>query len=54
MSGNKTFSLEDIEKDAIKDSMAHHNGNVTQVSRQLGISRTTLYSKMRKYRIGVS
>jgi sigma-54 dependent transcriptional regulator, acetoin dehydrogenase operon transcriptional activator AcoR len=46
---SRPVSLEDLEKDAIKASMAHHKGNVTQVSRQLGISRTTLYSKMRKY-----
>jgi len=50
----EAVSLEEIEKDAIKASMAHHNGNVTRVSRQLGISRTTLYSKMRKYHIEVN
>ncbi len=44
-------SLEDLEKRAIRECMRHHDGNVTRVSRQLGISRTTLYSKMRKYRI---
>ncbi len=47
-------SLEDLEKRAIRESMRHHDGNVTRVSRQLGISRTTLYSKMRKYRIEVN
>ena len=44
-------SLEDVEKNAIKESMERHKGNVSRVSRQLGISRTTLYSKMRKYQI---
>ncbi len=47
-------SLEDLEKHAIRECMRHHDGNVTRVSRQLGISRTTLYSKMRKYRIEVN
>ena len=47
-------SLEELEKRAIRECMRHHDGNVTRVSRQLGISRTTLYSKMRKYRIDVN
>lgn len=50
----ETVTLEDLEKQAIKDCMEQHNGNVSRVSRQLGISRTTLYSKMRKYRIDVN
>ncbi len=51
LSSFKPASLEDVEKNAIKESMEQHKGNVSRVSRQLGISRTTLYSKMRKYRI---
>ena len=47
-------SLEDLEKRAISECMKRHDGNVTRVSRQLGISRTTLYSKMRKYHIEVN
>lgn len=48
------ITLEDLEKQAIKDCMEQHKGNVSRVSKQLGISRTTLYSKMRKYRIDVN
>ncbi len=50
----KSASLEDLEKRAIKQSMEVYKGNVTRVSQQLGISRTTLYSKMRKYSIDVN
>lgn len=50
-SGKSPVSLEDLEKQAIKESIKHHGGNITRVSRQLGISRTTLYSKIRKFRI---
>ncbi len=47
-------SLEDMEKNAIQESIERHKGNVSRVSRQLGISRTTLYAKIRKYRIDVN
>ncbi len=47
-------SLEEVEKQAIRESIARHKGNVSRVSRQLGISRTTLYAKMRKYQIDVN
>jgi sigma-54 dependent transcriptional regulator, acetoin dehydrogenase operon transcriptional activator AcoR len=45
------YSLEEIEKMAIRQSMEYWEGNISRVSRQLGISRTTLYSKMKKYQI---
>jgi len=35
----------------IKDAMADHNGNMSAVAEQLGISRPTLYSKIKKYNL---
>lgn len=48
------FSLEELEKQTIKEYITSLKGNMSQVSRKLGISRTTLYSKMRKYNIKAS
>lgn len=45
------MTLEEIEKLTIKECFDKLEGNVTQVSRKLGISRTTLYSKMKKYNL---
>ena len=45
------MTLEEIEKKTIRDCFERLEGNISQVSRKLGISRTTLYSKMRKYNL---
>ncbi len=45
------MTLEEIEKLTIKDCIDRMEGNVTKVSRRLGISRTTLYSKIKKYNL---
>lgn len=44
-------SLEEIEKLAINDSLNHNNGNISDVAKELKITRQTLYNKIRKYRI---
>ena len=44
-------SLEDLERKAICAAMEHYNGNLTAVARSLGISRPTLYAKLKKYDI---
>ena len=44
-------SLEDLERKAICAAMEHYNGNLTVVARSLGISRPTLYAKLKKYDI---
>ncbi len=48
---NFDYTLEELEKQTIKECFQRMDGNVSLVSRKLGISRTTLYSKMRKYRM---
>ncbi len=33
----------------ISDAIATHNGNMTMVAQQLGISRQTLYNKIKRH-----
>ncbi len=42
-------SLEDIERDAIVSAMETNRGNLSDVARQLGIGRSTLYRKLEQY-----
>ena len=43
------WSLADVERDHIRRVLARHRGNATAAARQLGISRTTLWRKLREY-----
>jgi DNA-binding NtrC family response regulator len=42
-------TLEDIEKEAMQKTLVDHGGNIVQAARTLGITRQTLYNKMKKY-----
>lgn len=42
-------SLEELEKRAIIASLKKFDGNITKVAKVLGVSRNTLYIKMKKY-----
>lgn len=44
-------TLEEMERKAIAEAVKLHSGNMTEVARQLGITRQTLYNKLRKYGI---
>ena len=44
-------TLEELEKEAIRQAMQRLDGNVSQVCRELGIGRTTLYRKLQKYEL---
>lgn len=44
-------TVEDIEKEAIRCAMKHYHGCISEVARRLGLGRSTLYRKMRKYDI---
>lgn len=50
-SGASAVSLDEAEEQTIRSAMESCNGNLTMVARQLGISRPTLYSKLKKYNI---
>jgi DNA-binding NtrC family response regulator len=41
--------LQDVERDAIAAAIRKHRGNLTRAATQLGISKSTLYLKMKKY-----
>lgn len=44
-------TLEGMEEEMIRRSLARHNGNVTRVAAELGITRAALYRRMDKYGI---
>ena len=50
-SARDAWSLDEVERDHIVRVLRRQNGNVTNTARQLGISRTTLWRKMHKYRL---
>ena len=44
-----TWSLADVEKEHIQRVLLRNGGNATTAAKQLGISRTTLWRKLRQY-----
>jgi transcriptional regulator of acetoin/glycerol metabolism len=46
-------SLEQVEKDTIISMIERQNGNMTAVARELGIAKSTLYVKLKKFDLGV-
>ncbi|MCB8839562.1 sigma-54 dependent transcriptional regulator [Aurantimonas sp. VKM B-3413] len=42
----------DIEADLIRLAVTQYNGRMSEIARRLGIGRSTLYRKMREYKIG--
>ncbi len=47
--GVRSMQLEDVEQVLIRKALLQHSGNVSRTAGALGISRGTLYNKMRKY-----
>ncbi|MEW6661436.1 MAG: sigma-54-dependent Fis family transcriptional regulator [Bacillota bacterium] len=43
------LSLSDLEKDSIREAIRVNSGNLSQAAKVLGIGRTTLYRKIKKY-----
>jgi len=48
-SEEKGLNLEAVEKSTIRKALSKYNGNYSSIAAELGISRTTLYHKIRKY-----
>lgn len=48
------FNLEGLENKTIKEAIKSYNHNMSKVAKALGISRNTLYLKIKKYKIEVS
>jgi len=48
-SEEKNLNLETVEKNTIQKALSKYKGNYSSIAAELGISRTTLYHKIRKY-----
>lgn len=48
--GNMVPNLEEVERQAIETAILQNNGNLTAAAEQLGISRQTLYNKLKRFR----
>jgi DNA-binding NtrC family response regulator len=48
----ENMTLEEAEKILIQNSLKRNRDNLSSVALELGITRPTLYSKMKKYRLG--
>ena len=46
-----TYNLEEIEKSIIIKVLKQNQGNITQASKDLGLTRTSLYRRMEKYKL---
>ncbi len=49
---NETTTLEGMERQMIMDSLEKYGGNLSLTAEKLGISRQTLYNKMKRFGIG--
>ncbi len=47
--GSRLCSLADAERDHVAFVLRHHEGNISAAAATLGVSRTTLYKKIRTY-----
>lgn len=50
-SGSKIMTLKEMEKNALLDALERNQGTLAQAARELGISRMTLYRKLKQYGI---
>lgn len=48
---SNSLKVEDVEKNAIVHAITKSNGNLTKAANELGMGRSTLYRKMKKYDI---
>jgi DNA-binding NtrC family response regulator len=49
---NKTeITIENMEKQMIESELIHCEGNISEAANQLGITRQTLYNKIKKYKL---
>ncbi|MBN2723735.1 MAG: sigma 54-interacting transcriptional regulator [Deltaproteobacteria bacterium] len=49
----KSSSMEVIEKEVLKETLRKTNGKLSHTARKLGLSRATVYNKIKKYNISV-
>lgn len=53
-SGPRLTSLEELEREAVLDALDRHGGRVEAAGRELGLSRATMYRRVRRYRIDLA
>jgi len=46
---SETLQLEDMERQLIQQAMQKHRGSITDVARELGLSRQALYRRLEKF-----
>jgi len=51
---NNILNLENMEQTNIKLALMYSNGSIFNAAKKLGVSRTTLWRKMKKYNIQVT
>jgi transcriptional regulator of acetoin/glycerol metabolism len=44
-------SLEEMEVEMIRRTLRHHDGNITLVAQDLGLTRSAVYRRLQKYGI---
>ena len=49
VTGSDMRKLDDLEREIITFALAHYRGHMSEVSRKLGIGRSTLYRKLKDY-----
>lgn len=47
--GNATLKLDELERIAIDQAMKLHNGNLSKVAKELGLTRASLYRRLEKH-----
>jgi len=48
---SQSGSLEQIEETTIRAALQNHRGNISSAARELGLTRTSLYRRIKKYEI---
>jgi transcriptional regulator with PAS, ATPase and Fis domain len=48
---NSALTLEEMEKQLIRQALDRNNGNFSAAAAQLGVTRQTLYNKMKKSKL---
>ena len=49
VAAGKVMTLDEMESEMIREALRRNDGNMSAVAQQLGITRQTLYNKLRKY-----
>ena len=45
----ESLNLQEVEKQAIRQTLRKHNGNISHAARELGLTRAALYRRLEKY-----